>query len=89
MTENSLVTRAAICGAGILGAIIVVMGHLPLVLLAVPVVIVFLGIVADPKETHATWYGALNTIRSKEPRIPRKRSHCTTSAPLLRAHKAA
>ena len=30
--------------------------------LTVPVAILFLGIVADPEETHAIWYGMLNTI---------------------------
>jgi len=69
MTENPPVTRAAICGAGILGGIIVVMAHLPLVLLAVPVVILFLGIAADPKEAHAAWYGALNTIGIFDPAV--------------------
>ena len=36
--------------------------QLPVVLLIVPVAVLFLGIVADPEETHAVWYGMLNTI---------------------------
>jgi len=28
----------------------------------VPVAIIFLGIVADPEETHAVWYGMLNSM---------------------------
>lgn len=62
MFENELQTRAAICGSGILLGIIFFIAHLPLLLLAVPVVILFLGIVADPEETHAVWYGMLNTL---------------------------
>jgi len=69
MTENPLLARAAICGAGILGGIIVMLTHLPLVLLAVPVVILFLGIGADPKEAHAAWYGALSTIGIFDPAV--------------------
>ncbi len=62
MFENELQTRAAICGAGILLAAIFLFAHLPLLALAVPVGILFLGIVADPEETHAVWYGMLNTL---------------------------
>jgi len=69
MTENPLLTRAALCGAGILLGIIVMLAHLPLVLLAVPVVILFLGIAADPKEAHAAWYGALNTLGIFDPAV--------------------
>jgi hypothetical protein len=69
MTENPLLARAAICSAGILGGIIVIMAHLPLILLAVPVVILFLGIGADPNEAHAAWYGALNTIGIFDPEV--------------------
>ena len=29
---------------------------------SVPVTVLFLGIVADPEETHAVWYGMLNTL---------------------------
>jgi hypothetical protein len=34
--------------------------HLPPLLLVAPVAILFIGIVADPEETHAIWYGMLN-----------------------------
>jgi hypothetical protein len=30
--------------------------------LVIPVAILFLGIVADPEETHAVWYGMLNVL---------------------------
>ena len=62
MFENAMQTRAAICGTGLLLGIIFLFAHLPLVLLAVPVGILFLGIVADPEETHAVWYGMLNVL---------------------------
>jgi hypothetical protein len=62
MFENELQTRCAICGTGVLLGIIFVLAHLPLILLIVPVAVLFLGIVADPEETHAVWYGMLNTI---------------------------
>ena len=62
MFENELQTRAAICGTGILLAIIFVLAHLPLILLVLPVAVLFLGLVADPEETHAVWYGMLNAI---------------------------
>jgi len=55
-------TRCAICGTGFLLGLIFVLAHLPLILLTVPVAVLFLGIVADPEETHAVWYGMLNTI---------------------------
>ncbi|MFA6226827.1 MAG: hypothetical protein WC620_11820 [Methanoregula sp.] len=62
MFENVMPTRAAICGVGIHLAIIFLVSHLPLILLTVPVAILFLGIVADPEETHAVWYGMLSTL---------------------------
>ena len=62
MFENELQTRAAICGTGILLGIIFLFARLPVILLMVPVAILFLGLVADPEETHAVWYGMLNTI---------------------------
>jgi hypothetical protein len=62
MFENELQTRCAICGTGILLGIVLVLAHLPLVLLIVPVAVLFLGLVADPEETHAVWYGMLNTL---------------------------
>jgi hypothetical protein len=62
MFENELQTRCAICGTGILLGLVFVLAHLPLILLTVPVAVLFLGIVADPEETHAVWYGMLNTL---------------------------
>ena len=62
MFENELQTRCAIGGTGIFLGIIVVLAGLPLFLLIMPVAVVFLGIVADPEETHAVWYGILNCL---------------------------
>ena len=62
MFENELQTRAAICGTGILLGLVFVLAHLPLILLIVPVAVFFLGLIADPEETHAVWYGMLNTL---------------------------
>ena len=62
MFESEVQTRAAICGTGLLLALIFLFAHLPLVLLIVPVAILFLGIVADPEETHAVWYGMLSVL---------------------------
>lgn len=62
MFENELQTRVAICGTGILLGLVLVVAHLPLVLLIVPVVVLFLGLIADTEETHAVWYGILNTL---------------------------
>jgi hypothetical protein len=62
MFENELQTRCAICGTGVLLGLIFVLAHLPLILLTVPVAVLFLGVVADPEETHAVWYGMLNTL---------------------------
>jgi hypothetical protein len=62
MFENELQTRAAICGTGILLGLVLVLAHLPLLLLIVPIAVLFLGLVADPEETHAVWYGMLNTL---------------------------
>ncbi|HUU75702.1 MAG TPA: hypothetical protein VMW63_06385 [Methanoregulaceae archaeon] len=62
MFENEVQTRCAICGTGILLGLVFVLAHLPLILLTVPVAVLFLGIVADPEETHAVWYGMLNTL---------------------------
>jgi hypothetical protein len=62
MFENELQTRCALCGTGALLGLIVVLAHLPLLMLIVPVAVLFLGIVADPEETHAVWYGMLNTL---------------------------
>ena len=62
MFENEMQTRCAICGTGILLGLVLVLAHLPVICLLVPVAILFLGIVADPEETHAVWYGMLNTL---------------------------
>jgi len=44
MFESELQTRAAICGTGLLLALIFLFAHLPLILLIVPVAILFLGL---------------------------------------------
>ena len=62
MFENELQTRCAISGSGMVLGIIVVLAGLPLFLLVIAVTVVFLGIVADPEETHAVWYGMLNIL---------------------------
>jgi len=62
MFENELRTRCAIGMTGIVLGLIVVLARLPLFLLVIPVAVVFLGIVADPEETHAVWYGMLNCL---------------------------
>ena len=62
MFENEMQTRCAICGTGVLLGGVLVLAHLPLILLIIPIAILFLGLVADPMETHAAWYGMLNTI---------------------------
>ncbi|MDO8871574.1 MAG: hypothetical protein Q7V05_02445 [Methanoregula sp.] len=62
MFENELQTRCAICGTGVLLGLVFVVAHLPFILLIVPVAVLFLGVVADPEETHAVWYGILNTF---------------------------
>jgi hypothetical protein len=67
MFENVVQTRAAICGTGLLLALIFFFAHLPLLLLTVPVAILFLGMVADPEETHAVFYGMLNVLGIFDP----------------------
>jgi hypothetical protein len=62
MFENEVQTRIAICGSGVLLGFVFVLAHLPTILLMFPVMVLFLGIVADPEETHAVWYGMLNTL---------------------------
>jgi hypothetical protein len=62
MFENEVQTRIAICGTGVLLGLILVLAHLPTIMLIIPVMVLFLGIVADPEETHAVWYGMLNTL---------------------------
>jgi hypothetical protein len=60
--ENETVTRCTIGGTGVVLGLVVVLAHLPLLFLVLPVAVVFLGIVADPEETHAVWFGMLNTL---------------------------
>ncbi|MEI7857208.1 MAG: hypothetical protein WCH85_06875 [Methanomicrobiales archaeon] len=62
MFENEGQTRAAICGTGGLLGLVMVLAHLPFLLLLIPIAVLFLGLVADPEETHAVWYGMLNTL---------------------------
>jgi len=62
MFENEMQTRAAICGTGCLLGLVFVLAHLPLIFLIIPIAVLFLGLVADPEETHAVWYGILNTF---------------------------
>jgi len=62
MFENEAQTRWAICGTGVLLAVVFLFASLPFILLVVPVAILFLGVVADPEETHAVWYGMLSTL---------------------------
>ena len=62
MFENEMQTRCAICGTGILLGLVLLLAHLPVICLLVPGAILFLGLVADPEETHAVWYGMLNTL---------------------------
>lgn len=62
MFENEVLTRCAIAGTGMVLGLMGVLAHLPLLFLILPVAVVFLGIVADPEETHAVWYGMLNTL---------------------------
>jgi len=69
MFEHELQTRAAICGSGILLGIIFFLAHLPPVLLIIPAAILFLGIVADPEESHAVWYGMLSTLGMFDPAV--------------------
>jgi hypothetical protein len=65
--NSDLNTRSAICGTGILLALVLVIARLPLVLLAVPVGMIFLGIVADMQELLAAWFGMLNTAGIFDP----------------------
>jgi len=62
MFENDLQTRCAICGTGVLLGAILMLAHFPFILLTVPVAVLFIGLVTDPEETHAVWYGMLNTL---------------------------
>jgi hypothetical protein len=60
MFEDELQSRGAICGTGVLLGLIFLLAHLPIIFLIVPVGVLFLGIIADPEESHAVWYGMLN-----------------------------
>jgi len=62
MFENEWQTRCAICGTGILLALVFVAARFPFILLVIPVAVFFLGLAADPEETHAVWYGMLSTF---------------------------
>jgi hypothetical protein len=62
MFENETQTRCAICGTGILLGAIFLLAHFPVIPLVVPVAVLFLGLVADPEETHVVWYGMLNML---------------------------
>jgi hypothetical protein len=62
MFENEVQTRTAICGTGVLIGLVFVLAHLPLIFLIIPIAVLFIGVVADPTETHAVWYGMLNTF---------------------------
>ncbi len=62
MFENELQTRCGICGTGILLGFVFVFAGLPFILLTLPIAILFLGVVADPDEMHAVWYGMLNAL---------------------------
>lgn len=62
MFENEVLTRCAISGTGMVLGLIGVLAPLPPLFLILPAAVVFLGIVADPQETHAVWYGMLNTL---------------------------
>jgi hypothetical protein len=55
MFENEVQTRCAICGTGILLGLVLVLAHLPIILLIGPVIILFLGIIADREATQAVW----------------------------------
>ena len=69
MTDNAIRARAAVCGAGIIAGIVIVLAHLPLILLTIPAVLLFLGISAGPEEMHAAWYGVLNTLGIFDPAV--------------------
>jgi hypothetical protein len=67
--EHDLRTRSALCGTGILLALVLVITHQPLVLLALPAVIIFLSIAADMQELLAAWFGMLNTLGIFDPAV--------------------
>jgi len=65
--SHDLRTRSALCGTGILLALVLVITHQPLVLLALPAVMIFLGFAADMQELLAAWFGMLNTVGIFDP----------------------
>jgi hypothetical protein len=67
--SSDLRTRSALCGTGILLALALVIAHQPLILLAVPIGMIFLGIVADMQELLAAWFGMLNTAGIFDPAV--------------------
>jgi hypothetical protein len=67
--NSDLRTRSALCGTGILLALVLVVARLPLVLLAVPIGMVFLGIAADMQELLAAWFRMLNTVGIFDPAV--------------------
>jgi len=69
MNEQDLRTRTGVFGIGILLTLMVDIAHLPLILIVVPLVILFLGMVADTEELHTAWYGMLSTIGIFDPAI--------------------
>jgi hypothetical protein len=69
MFEDERTTRCAICAGGILLALIFFLAHLPVLLLIVPAIILFLGLIADPYETHAVWYGILSALGIFDPSV--------------------
>lgn len=79
MFEDERVTRAAICGTGVLLAAVMLLAGLPFLLLIIPVGILFLGLVADPVETHAVWYGILSTLGIFDPAVLTEEERTTFS----------
>ncbi|RPI35894.1 MAG: hypothetical protein EHM53_13255 [Methanoregulaceae archaeon] len=69
MNEQDLRTRTGVFGIGILLALVVDIAHPPFILIVVPLVILFLGMVAVTEELHAAWYGVLSTIGIFDPAI--------------------
>ena len=69
MNEQDLRTRTGVFGIGILLALVVDIARLPFILIVIPLVILFLGMVADTEEIHAAWYGMLSTIGIFDPAI--------------------
>jgi mannose/fructose/N-acetylgalactosamine-specific phosphotransferase system component IID len=49
---------------GVLIGAVLLFVHFPVILLTVLVVVLFIGLTADPYYTHAIWYGIMNTLGS-------------------------